>query len=869
MSQMCKKELEKAMAKTLVVGFGAGKFTLTNAINSSTLGDTISIEPGHYSLKTGVNFQGITIRGAGQSPSDVVITSFFGVLENGYLTLENLTLNELSKDVSTVIISKQASFSATNVQINASGEKVTPIVAQNGNITLTTCTILTREKTFVAVSAIGSEMTIIQCDVSSISVDGSKLDIESSQIQNTLMGNNSNILADSLAYLNTDNQYYTLIMTEKSSFKVSDMVLPTGSVFAHVLDSTVSADQTNIDATHVLTVRQDAAANVQITNAQIVLEEKTINEDNSQSEVPGSKPTNQSSSETDTSVEQTSHPMKTPTKATSEEKTTTPSASDKSQSASAMAQLNAMIGLADVKKEVKHFINVAVFNKKRAEGHQQAISASLHSAFLGNPGTGKTTVARLVAQIMYEEHVLPTDHYVEVSRADLVSQNVGGTAIQTQAVLESALGGVLFIDEAYNLYQEGGSTNWGQEAVDTIMKYMEDHRNELMIIFAGYTKPMQDLLSMNQGLRSRITNWFYFADYTPEEIAEIGSRQLAAQGFTVNDPYYRTAVMKAYKNDINHDNGRWIRTFNEKLLGVVIDAVQADPTRDDSQVLDSDIDRLMGGAEDEKAAKVAALLTELDGLVGQAAVKQTIHDLVDQVQVSQKMGSKLGEEDRPTYHMVFAGDAGTGKTTVARILAQLFYNLGVLPKDTVSEVNRAALIGQYIGETEAKTSKAIRDALGGVLFVDEAYQLTRETGQDFGQNAVETFITELENHRQDFVAIFAGYSQPMQHFLDTNPGLRSRIPYTLEFADYTPTEIAQIVTQIVTKRFTVNTDLLEQIVSTQYTQLPENEKANARWARNFAEQLINRHKLWLVDHLDTDDMKHISDEVVTGMAESK
>ncbi len=252
-------------------------------------------------------------------------------------------------------------------------------------------------------------------------------------------------------------------------------------------------------------------------------------------------------------------------------------------------------------------------------------------------------------------------------------------------------------------------------------------------------------------------------------------------------------------------------------------------------------------------------------MVGLNSVKAFVNDLVKQVKVDQALQDKLPDATKPTYHMVFAGPPGTGKTTVARLIAQLFYNLGILPKDTVSEVARPDLVGQYIGQTAQKTGKAIRDAMGGVLFVDEAYQLSQGSENDFGKEAIETFITELENNRDKFIAIFAGYTNDMNDFLEANPGLRSRVPLTLEFEAYTPDEIAQIVENIVTKHWTINTELLHTVVVKNYKQLPANKQSNGRWARNFADKLISQHKLWLADHLDKEpnlDVHHISDALL-------
>ena len=166
-----------------------------------------------------------------------------------------------------------------------------------------------------------------------------------------------------------------------------------------------------------------------------------------------------------------------------------------------------LVGIENVKQKVQEFIDLAQLNKKREEQGQRNADFTLHSLFLGNPGTGKTTVARIIGNVLYEKGVIRGNRCVEVSRSDLVAGFVGQTAIKTREVLESALGGVLFIDEAYTL-SSGGNNDFGQEAINEILKFMEDHRRDIAIIFAGYSDEMKEFLSTNSGLVSRIPNTF-------------------------------------------------------------------------------------------------------------------------------------------------------------------------------------------------------------------------------------------------------------------------------------------------------------------------------------------------------------------------
>ncbi len=193
-----------------------------------------------------------------------------------------------------------------------------------------------------------------------------------------------------------------------------------------------------------------------------------------------------------------------------------------------ITQLGNMTGIESVKDEVKRLVNAIKVNKMRIEKGLQATSNTNHLVFYGNPGTGKTTVARLLAGIFKGLGVLKSGHLIEVDRSSLVAGYVGQTSIKTREVIQSALGGVLFIDEAYTLSKEGN--DYGSEAIDTLLKMMEDHRLELIVIVAGYTEKMTTFLNFNPGLKSRFTRFMNFPDYAPQELAEILDTMASATG---------------------------------------------------------------------------------------------------------------------------------------------------------------------------------------------------------------------------------------------------------------------------------------------------------------------------------------------------
>lgn len=231
---------------------------------------------------------------------------------------------------------------------------------------------------------------------------------------------------------------------------------------------------------------------------------------------------------------------------------------------SAFEALDQMIGLNRVKEQVKEFVAVSVVNKKRMEKGLSVNTQTLHSIFAGNPGTGKTTVARLLGQLLFEKGVIKKNLLIETSRADLVAQYIGQTAVKTRKVLESALGGILFIDEAYTL-TPNSDNDFGGEAINEILKFMEDHRAEIMIIFAGYSNEMEKFLQTNSGLKSRIPNTFDFEDYSSDEMIDIGLSMLRADKYEVNEEIYKDVFLNNLKLSNDHSNGRWVRNFNESI----------------------------------------------------------------------------------------------------------------------------------------------------------------------------------------------------------------------------------------------------------------------------------------------------------------
>lgn len=539
----------------------------------------------------------------------------------------------------------------------------------------------------------------------------------------------------------------------------------------------------------------------------------------------------------------------------------------------ALEQLNNLIGLGEVKGAVKKFINLAKINKAKEEKGLPVRQSSLHSVYLGNPGTGKTTVARLVGQVLYEEGALSNNKFVEVSRQDLVSGYLGKTTEITLEKLKSAHGGVFFLDEAYTLHSEGGTTNYGQEALDTILKYMEDNRDDIMIIFAGYTKGMYDFFNMNPGLKSRIPHYFNFEDYSPEELGEIGVKELENEHYEFDHDKYVKELRKAYSRSTDSSNARFVRNFNERLILEQSNRVaEADSIESDDflKITDEDWTSLLGN-EDEEVSSLKALHDELNSMTGLDNVKTFINQLIKEAQANKMFEERGIDVGKSSYHMSFTGPPGTGKTTIARLIAKFFKALDILPDDKVIEVDRSDLVGSYIGHTEKNTSNAIDRAMGGVLFIDEAYQLSIENSDnDFGKQAIETLITAMENNRDKFIVIFAGYTADMERFMSSNEGLKSRVPYTLEFPQFSAEEVAQIVVNNLKSQWRFNEDFLKMAVINEYENLEDQAKTSGRYARNFTQKLLMMHKNYIVnENVEPDNFDFITDKTIFSIGESE
>jgi SpoVK/Ycf46/Vps4 family AAA+-type ATPase len=536
----------------------------------------------------------------------------------------------------------------------------------------------------------------------------------------------------------------------------------------------------------------------------------------------------------------------------------------------AMAELDAMIGLEPVKNQIRQLTASVEAARRRAEAGYQTEKPMQHFVFLGPPGTGKTAVARIIAKIYYAFGLLGSPAVLEAQRADLVGEYLGATAIKTNELIDAALGGVLFIDEAYSLVNEGEGhgDRFGNEAVQALLKRAEDERDNLIVILAGYQRQMEDFLASNPGLNSRFAMRIRFGGYSPAELMELAQAALAQRGESLDGEAVRelTRMMEDVGRRRIIDelgNGRFVRSLLEKAgqaRDVRVMTGGPEPAASELMTLRAeDLERAFGELTSRfrgyaEAPTVENALAELDELVGLEPVKRQVHEIAAQLRVARLRDRQGLASQPPARHFVFTGPPGTGKTTVARILGRIFAALGLLVRPEVVEAHRADLVGEHLGSTAIKTGKLIDSALGGVLFIDEAYSLYNpgySGGDAYGSEAVATLLKRAEDDRDRLVIVLAGYPEDMDRFLRSNPGLASRFSVRIGFPSYTPAELAQIMT-VIAEQASDSFDpdalpVLEQIFRDACDQGRIDELGNGRFARSLFERACAARDLRVAD----------------------
>ncbi len=528
-----------------------------------------------------------------------------------------------------------------------------------------------------------------------------------------------------------------------------------------------------------------------------------------------------------------------------------------------LGDLDRYIGMDEVKKAVRE-IAFTVYNSvqraQRGLGEQE--KSGIHIVLTGNPGTGKTTIARKLGEILEAIGYLDSGHVVEVDRSKMVSPYQGETPKVVDRLCDKAMGGILFVDEAYTLApvsQGGERDQQGAQALEQLMKRMEDDRGKFVVIAAGYRQEMDNLFRINPGVRSRFSYFLNIDDYTPDQLFAI-MQVFAKEKKYVFTPEAEQLALKMIteiynSRDKDFANGRTMRQLFDKICSKQAERLQKGNMAmlTNEQMMSIDVADIP--YEAPKSVNYTDCLSKLNGMVGLAGVKKEISNLAAFLNLQIRRGETNTFQGK---HYIFTGNPGTGKTTVARIMADVFRTLGILSRGQLVEADRSKLVAGFSGQTAIKTNQLIDSAMGGVLFIDEAYTLKSNDGDSFGAEAIDTLLKRLEDDRGKFICIVAGYTDQMHDFIDTNPGLKSRFTQTIHFDDYTPDELTEIFINLAKgKNFTVDEET-KGAIHRQFEQLylrRDKNFGNAREARRIFDQAVEKQSQRLVEAINHPDFK--------------
>lgn len=467
----------------------------------------------------------------------------------------------------------------------------------------------------------------------------------------------------------------------------------------------------------------------------------------------------------------------------------------------ALAELDALVGLQNVKDKARELRASATLRRRRLMEDGKFPAESMHLVFDGPPGTGKTSVARIFSRLYHALGLLPRADVTEKIAAEIMSEFTGATRTNMQRVLESAVGGVLFLDEVQHFADADDSR--AKEALQALVPGAWNMRNRLVIILAGYSEDLYRFFEMDQGLPRRFPEQgrITFDEFRPDELWEILQRHLDSSGFELDADCEAPLrkLLERRRSRPNFGNAGGV----ENLVNELINRHDNSADSEDQIITLAELPPLV-----QRRSEYAELARErLEKMVG-------VDDIVEEIRqigIDIEYAETSGEEPLAIPGFRFVGPPGTGKTTVARTIAEMLYGIGAIERNTVIEAAGPALRGAYLGQTAPKVIEVFRKAEGGVLFIDEAYGIQTDERDSFGTDAVNTILHEMTLPRNSgTVAIIAGYKPEIDRFIALNPGLSRRFSREVRFQHLSVDDCVEVARRrLVAQRLTAEDGFLE------------------------------------------------------------